>query len=264
MLMYRQVLEPSTLEEAQGMMEKNKWAPLLAGGCWIGLGTRKFPAVIDLSKLGLRYIKEEADAFLIGAMATQGDVENFEPFQTFGKGILPKAVHTILGVQFRNMATMGGSVAARFGFSDIIPALLALDAEVELFGKGRMPIKEYLNFKEKAILVEIVIPKKEQPVAALAFRKSVSDFPYLTGSVSINETGCHIYVGGRPSRAVEAVEAGRLFTEKGMDALEECAALAAEEVKFQTNSHSSAEYRQAMAKVMVKRLLQEVSRWTCN
>lgn len=264
MLMYRQVLEPSTLEEAQGMMEKNKWAPLLAGGCWIGLGTRKFPAVIDLSKLGLRYIKEEADAFHIGAMATQGDVENFEPFQTFGKGILPKAVHTILGVQFRNMATIGGSVAARFGFSDIIPALLALDAEVELFGKGRMSLKEYLNFKEKAILVEVIIPKKEQPVAALAFRKSVSDFPYLTGSVSINETGCHIYVGGRPSRAVEAVQAGRLFTEKGVDALEECVALAAAEVKFQTNSHSSADYRQAMTKVMVKRLLQEVSRWTCN
>ena len=86
--------------------------------------------VIDLSGLGLRYIEEDDAEFRIGAMATQRDVEAYEPFQTFANGAFPKAVKDILGVQFRNMATMGGSVAARFGFSDIIPLLLALQAEV--------------------------------------------------------------------------------------------------------------------------------------
>ena len=59
-----------------------------------------------MSGLGLDYIREEDDYYAIGAMATQGDVERFAPFQTYAKGLLVKAVHPILGVQFRNMATM--------------------------------------------------------------------------------------------------------------------------------------------------------------
>lgn len=264
MLMYRQVLQPSTLEEAVALMKKQKWAPLLAGGCWIGLGTRKYPAVIDLSGLNLRYIKETESNYYVGAMATQGDVEEYEAFKTLGKGILPKAIHTILGVQFRNMATMGGSVAARFGFSDIIPSLLALDARVRLQENGEMSLLEYLSFTARDLLVEIIIPKKEQPVAALAFRKSVSDFPYLSGAICKNETGYHIYVGGRPARAIEAVKAGQILTSQGTEALALCLDALVEEVRFQTNFHASAEYRQAMAKVMVKRLVQEVEQWTCN
>lgn len=257
MLMYRQVLQPSNLEEAAALMKKQKWAPFLAGGCWIGLGSRKYPAVIDLSGLNLRYITESEAAFHIGAMTTQGDVERHDGLKQLGKGILPKAIHTILGVQFRNMATMGGSVAARFGFSDIIPSLLALDATVVLYEHGEMGLLDYLSFKERDLLVEIKIPKKEQPVAALAFRKSVSDFPYLSGAISYNETGYHIYIGGRPSRAIEAVKASQILTEQGLEALPACLD-ALDEVPFQTNSHASAEYRKAMAKVMVKRLVQEV------
>ncbi|WP_298704877.1 FAD binding domain-containing protein [uncultured Veillonella sp.] len=263
MLMYRQVWQPKTLDEAVELMKKQKWAPLLAGGCWIGLGTRKFPAVIDLSGLPLRYIKETEQNFHIGAMTTQGDVEQYEPFKTFGKGILPKSVNSILGVQFRNMATMGGSVAARFGFSDIIPSLLALDAKVLLHSHGEMTLQDYLTFKDRDILVEIIVPKKDQPVAALAFRKSVSDFPHLTGAISHNETGYHIYIGGRPSKPVEAVRAGQILTEQGIEGLPACLE-ALQDVAFQTNSHASASYRAAMAKVMVKRLVQEVSQWTCN
>ena len=41
-------------------------------------------------------------------MATQGDVERFEPLQQFCGGAGVKALKEILGVQFRNIATMGG------------------------------------------------------------------------------------------------------------------------------------------------------------
>ena len=43
----------------------------------------------------------------------------------------------------RNCATVGGSVYARFGFSDILTCLLALDAYVELYHGGMVPIKEF-------------------------------------------------------------------------------------------------------------------------
>ena len=85
MLMYRQLLQPKTVDEAYEMALKFKTAPFLAGGCWIGLGTWRWPSVIDMSQLGLDYIRDEERYYAIGAMATQGDVERFEPFKTYGR-----------------------------------------------------------------------------------------------------------------------------------------------------------------------------------
>ena len=45
----------------------------------------------------------------------------------------------IVGVPFRNCATVGGSVFSRFGFSDLTCALLALDASVVLYRGGELP-----------------------------------------------------------------------------------------------------------------------------
>ena len=38
MLMFTQVQQPSSLEEAHALMIKQKMAPILAGGCWTRLG----------------------------------------------------------------------------------------------------------------------------------------------------------------------------------------------------------------------------------
>lgn len=261
MLMFTQVQQPSSLEEAHALMIKQKMAPVLAGGCWTRLGNRKWPMVIDLSGLGLRYIEEDDAEFRIGAMATQRDVEVYEPFQTFANGAFPKAVKDILGVQFRNMATMGGSVAARFGFSDIIPLLLALQAEVRLFEGGRMSVEAYLSYGKRDLLIEIIVPKQDVPVAIEALRKSTSDFPYLTGSARRDDSGYSVYIGCRPGKPIRAVTACDILNEKGMDALEEAVEAIEGEVAFQSNSHASAKYRLSMAKNMFKRLVKEVDTW---
>ena len=261
MLMFMQVQQPTTVEEAHALMVKQKMAPLLAGGCWTRLGNRKWPMVIDLSALGLRYITEEETEFRIGAMATQRDVEVFEPFQTFCGGVLPQSVVDILGVQFRSMATMGGSVAARFGFSDILPALLALQAEVKVFEGGRMSVEEYLSYGKRDLLLEIIIPKQKAGVAIEALRKSTSDFPFLTGSARFDESGYSVFIGGRPGKPIRAKGCCEILNAKGMDGLEEAIESIVEDVSFQTNSHASAEYRLDMAKNMVRRLVKEVTRW---
>lgn len=261
MLAFSKVIQPKTVAEAYEAAVKNKMAPLLAGGCWIRLGRRIWPVVIDLSELGLRYVKEENNEFVIGAMATQSDVEQFEPLRQFVKGIIPAGIQEILGVQFRNMATMGGSVASRFGFSDIIPALLAVKADVVLANGGRMSLEDYMTYRDRDILVEIRIPNYEVPVAIEALRISRGDFPYLTGSIRKDETGYAVYVGTRPGAPMKAVKASALLTEKGAAAAKEAGELAAEELNLQKNSHASKEYRQAMTKSMVVRLVKEVESW---
>ena len=50
--------------------------------------------------------------------------------------ILPSSVSHLLGPAFRNLATVGGSVGARLPQSELLTALLALDAKVVLYGRG--------------------------------------------------------------------------------------------------------------------------------
>ena len=246
MLAFLKVLQPKTVEEAYEMAVKNKTAPMLAGGCWLRLGRRTWPAVIDMAGLDLRYVREEDNEFVIGAMATQGDVERFEPLQQFCGGAVVRGIKEILGVQFRNMATMGGSVASKFGFSDIIPALLAVHADIVTYKGGRMSMKDYMNYRERDILVE-------------ALRISRGDFPYLTGSIRRDDTNYEVYIGTRPGAPQLAEKASALLSEKGLDALDEAARVASEELVYQKNSHASKEYRIEMAKAMVRRLVKEVA-----
>lgn len=259
MLAFLKVLQPKTVEEAFEMATKNKTAPMLAGGCWLRLGRRTWPAVIDMAGLNLRYVREEDNEFVIGAMATQGDVERFEPLKQFCGGAVVNGVKEILGVQFRNMATMGGSVASRFGFSDIIPALLAVHADIVTFNGGRMSMQDYMNYRERDILVEIRIPNKEVPVAIEALRISRGDFPVLTGSVRRDGNEYEVYIGTRPGAPQLAAKASALLSEKGLDGVAEAAKLASEELVYQKNSHASKEYRVEMVKSMVQRLVKEVA-----
>ena len=77
MLAFMKVLQPKTVEEAYELATKNKTAPMLAGGCWLRLGRRTWPSVIDMASLDLRYVREEDKEFVIGAMATQVTYEIF-------------------------------------------------------------------------------------------------------------------------------------------------------------------------------------------
>lgn len=259
MLAFLKVLQPKTVEEAFEMATKNKTAPMLAGGCWLRLGRRTWPAVIDMAGLDLRYVREEDNEFVIGAMATQGDVERFEPLKQFCGGVVVNGVKEILGVQFRNMATMGGSVASKFGFSDIIPALLAVHADVVTFKGGRMSIQDYMNYRERDILVEIRISNNPVPVAIEALRISRGDFPYLTGSIRRDGSQYEVYIGTRPGAPQLATQASAVLSEKGVDGIAEAAQLASEELVYQKNSHASKEYRVEMVKSMVRRLVKEVA-----
>ena len=52
---------------------------------------------------------------------------------TYTHDAVKNAVKDIVGVQFRNMATIGGSIWGRFGFSDVLTVFLAMDSYVELY-----------------------------------------------------------------------------------------------------------------------------------
>ena len=92
-----------------------------------------------------------------------------------------ESVRHIVGVQLRNLATLGGSLYSRFGFSDVLTMFLALDASVELYKGGIVPLSEYAESpKDRDILVRIIVPKKNAKFNYQSVRISQTDIPVLT------------------------------------------------------------------------------------
>lgn len=71
----------------------------------------------DLSGLGLDTIEETDAGFSIGAMVTLRQLETHPGLEAFTHGAVREALRHIVGVQLRNLATVGGSIYSRFGFS---------------------------------------------------------------------------------------------------------------------------------------------------
>ena len=101
------------------------------------------------------------------------DLELHQGLHTYTKGAIRESLRHIVGVQFRNCATVGGSIWGRFGFSDVLTMLLALDTEVELFKGGRVCLSDFVKMpKDRDILVRIIIKKTPLKVAYLSHRNT--------------------------------------------------------------------------------------------
>lgn len=261
MFTLRNVVQPATLAEAYSILTAKKSNAVLGGCAWLRMGSHVIHTGIDLSKLGLDYIHDYPDHIEIGAMATLRDVETNQALCEYFCGIVPKAVSNIIGVQFRNVATVGASVFSRYGFSDLLTALLVLDTEVELYHGGRKRLAEFMDMpRDKDILVKIIIPKTKRNAAYQALRNSASDFPILTVAVSRLGDKWNIAVGARPTKARPASEAAELLAGGAITAeVMEQAAKAAAQLPFGDNMRASAQYRKAICEVLVKRAIAEVA-----
>lgn len=103
-------------------------------------------------------------------------------------GAVKESVTHIVGVQFRNLATVGGSIFGKFGFSDVLSCFLAFDSYVELHHEGLIPLDQFAaNKYPNDILVRLIIKKHPQESVYLSHRNTKTDFPVLTCAVSLGE-----------------------------------------------------------------------------
>lgn len=256
-------VKPKSIEEAYEVVSTKKPARVMGGGLYMRMGSRRIGLLVDLAEAGLDYINETDDSVEIGAMVTFRQMEQSEVLNRCFDELIKDAVHDVVGVQFRNLVTIGGTVYTRHGFSDLIPALLTLDAKVVFHNSGEISLEDYLKeegCRKQDIVEKIIIPKKEVKTAYQSMRISTGDYAILVVSVSKSDKGVNIAVGARPQRAIFAQEAMDFL---GTDDLTEenvieASKKAAEELTFGTNTRGSKEYRKAICQVLVKRALEEV------
>ena len=258
MLTIREYKQAATLEEAWQLNQKRP-NRVLGGMLWMRLSKGNVQTAIDLSALGLDTIEETETEFRIGAMVSLRQLELHAGFTAYSEGANKEALRHIIGVQFRNLATVGGSVFGRFGFSDVLTMFLAMDCDVELYKGGILPLQEYAQRPyDRDVLVRLIVKKTPMQLYCQSVRNSQTDIPVLTCAAARMETGDYrIVIGARPLRAVRF----ELPAEPAL-AAEQLAAQFAESIKAQivtgSNMRGSAEYRKHLAGVLTKRAVLEL------
>lgn len=256
MLTIKRYVRAQSLDEAYTLCQKRANV-VLGGMLWLKTQNRTVDTAIDLSGLGLDTIEQTPEAFRLGAMVTLRQLEQHPGLAALTRGAMAESVRSIVGVQFRNLATVGGSIYGRFGFSDVLTLFLALDAVVELHDGGSVPLAEYAARPyERDILTHVVIPKQPGAVAYLAQRNISTDFPVLTCAVAVRADGVRCAVGARPMKARlyqgDAVLTADAITPETAEAFGERVAA---EASFGSNLRAGADYRRAICKVLVRRAL---------
>ncbi|MDD5804812.1 FAD binding domain-containing protein [Blautia sp. HCP3S3_H10_1] len=269
MLKIKNYVKVESLEEAYELNQK-RTACVLGGMVWLKMGNRNITTAIDLSGLGLDTITETEDEFVIGCMTPLRDLELHKGLDTYTNGAVRESLRHIVGVQFRNCATVGGSIWGRFGFSDVLTMFLALDTEVELFKGGRVCLSEFVKMpKDRDILVRIVVKKTPVKTCYLSQRNTKTDFPVLACCVSLSESGVKAVYGARPAKAFLLEDKEHLLD--GMENLndsekkevwEKFAEYAATHVSTAGNMRGSAAYRTLLVKVLTRRALEAVGGMT--
>ena len=156
MLVTREYIAPHSLEEVLQLLDESL-CTVLAGG------TDVYPArvgkplperVVDLSLVkNLRGIAFQDGSWRIGATTTWADIVNAKLQSGFE--CLQQAAKQIGAVQVQNAGTISGNLCTASPAGDSIPALMALDAEVELMsaaGMRRLKLEDFICGYRKTVL----------------------------------------------------------------------------------------------------------------
>lgn len=259
------------VDHAIQLLTDNPEAKLIAGGHSLlplmRLRLARPPMLVDIGRIeDLKFVREDGDRIAIGALTRHHDVANSEVLRELCP-IVAYAAGEIGDPQVRHVGTIGGSCAHADPASDLPSVLLALDAELVVRGpNGNTRTATAAQFfrglfepdlGSNEVLTEIRVPKTTgRGWSYIKFHRRAQDWA-LVGVAALTGNGgapavALTNMADRPMRAagVEEELAG------GADPAT-AAQLAAEGTSPPSDTFGSAEYRQELAKVLVRRALEE-------
>jgi carbon-monoxide dehydrogenase medium subunit len=268
--------KPSTVEAAVALAAKHgEAARFIAGGTDLVIQIKRMRLapqhVISLSGLGLDSILETPTEYVIGATTTHNDVVFHPAFQR-ALIALAEASAVIGGRQIRNIATVGGNIVNASPAADLVPVLLALDAEVELTGSHGMRSVSLDRFlldrgrtdrRLEEVLTAVRFAKPPATSASCFLkagrRKAMEISVVCVAAHLVHSTGRHgfdkvrIAVGAAASRTFRATAAETLAADGGSFA--NAGRLAAEAATPIDDVRASARYRRLLVATLVERAL---------
>jgi carbon-monoxide dehydrogenase medium subunit len=222
--------------------------------------------LVDLGRVSvLSYIREVGDQVAIGALTRHRDLETSDVLAK-NCGVLRAVAAQVGDNQVRHRGTLGGSVVHGDPASDLPAALLALDASFVLRGPaGERTVAAsdfFVGFLETAaapdeLLTEIRVPKTgANGFAYEKFNRRAQDWAIVGAIAARVNGGTHVALvnmGSTPLRA-SGVEAALAQGANATDA----AARAADGTEAPQDLNASPEYREHLARVLVRRALEAI------
>jgi CO/xanthine dehydrogenase FAD-binding subunit len=237
--------------------------------------------ILNLKSIkGFDFIRESNGNIEIGALATIRSIETSELLES-RVPFLSAAAGRLGSIQIRNMATLGGNICNASPAAETAPALLALEASVEIVGDEKQKIVSLEDFfigpgltvlKEKELVTKFIIPPMPEDSAGVYFKHSprqamdiatVSVCCLLT--LDSDRKRCidsKIVLGAVAPKPIRATMAEAMVNRKEISEkeIERAGEAASQEAKPIADIRASAEYRTEMVKVFVRKGIREVLR----
>lgn len=237
------------------------------------------PALImDVSGIGeIRGIREEGDKISIGATTTITEIVRSDLLKTHAP-ILVSAGKGLGNPLVQNRATIGGNLCNASPAADMVPPLLALEAEVHTQrrgGRGRiLPVDEFFQGKNRMameddeIMTHMTFAKPANPRTGAQIKLGLRN----SGAISLMNISLMLDMDGNRCRKVRtglcpvAVTPKRAYeTEARLEGgeiddsvLDECGEILKRELTPRKVSiRATADYRRTVAAVLFKRAVKE-------
>jgi carbon-monoxide dehydrogenase medium subunit len=223
--------------------------------------------LVDIGRVAdLSYINDAGDHIAIGALTRHMDVENSDVLREHVP-LLAHAASHVGDPQVRHRGTIGGSIAHADPASDLPATTLALGATYVVQGpNGTREIAAgdfYQGFLTSALqpdemLTEIRVPKMNGAGWSFQkFNRRAQDWAIV--GVAAWNGGAGSGVGLVNMGSVPILATGVMSALAGGASIDDAAEQATDGTDPQSDINASAEYRQHLAKVLVKRALTEAA-----
>lgn len=273
-------LNPRNIKELVDTLSAEQDYCLIAGGTDLLVkmkeGLLKPPVLVDLKDVQeLRGIREMEREIFIGPMTIHSDLEK-DPLIRQKAYVLVEAVSSVGSPQIRNMGTVGGNIGNASPAADSVPALMVLEARVELQDKAGREEREIAGFFQGPGKLAI---KKGQVISAIRIKPLENDegaafikfgkrkalaISLVNGAAKIKVQdgiikAAKIALGSVAPTVVRLSELEEWLCgkEPGEETFKQAGELAKEMVKPIDDIRSTAAYRKELVAVAVMRMLSE-------
>jgi carbon-monoxide dehydrogenase medium subunit len=268
----------TSLRDAVKKLGKNAGqvpAPVTGAFHLISSKLRAATCLVDVSAVGLDYVKLEGKKLAIGGTATFQQIVTSKELNEALNGLLPKAARAYSTIIQRNTTTLQDVLFGYATYFDLLTALLALDTQVTVQGKTKrvVPLQQFFAKDNRAVLsnseiaVEFSAKLPSGDTGASLQRVALTDgdsVAILNVVAVLKMTGkkcseARIAVGGGLAAPVRLTALEQELADKPLDSalVESVSAKAADLIQPVSDIRGSAQYRKQISGVLVRRALAE-------
>ncbi|MBI2358928.1 MAG: xanthine dehydrogenase family protein subunit M [Deltaproteobacteria bacterium] len=275
--------EPESVKEASELLARHgEAARIYAGGTELLLamkeGLVQYERLINVKKIpGLDQVKLENSTIRIGALPTHTNLEE-DPVLKQKLPAFVQMEHNVANVRVRAVGTLGGNLCFAEPHADPGTVLMVLGAKLvaeKASAKREIPAEQFFVdayetcLEADELLTDIRIPAMPERAGAAYLKFGYLERPSVGVGLFIDwdqgdtiadariAVGC---AGPRPKRVAEAEELlKRKSTKEAASALARAGEVAARAADAIGDLHGSAEYKEHIVGVLLKRAFQQIS-----